>query len=168
MPDDTERQRILAEADRAVREGEVRNHASLGPPLVIIALAGFVTLPALSRFTGPGMRRWLIIAYGITAVGGILLTLFGGSFATGNVRARAERAIGWLAEHPNGPEDERRRMAVTAILDAFYSGGPWTLHTYEFDAARERLGAALPYVMEVEEVLVAESRAYRVFTTAPA
>jgi hypothetical protein len=78
---------------------------------------------------------------------------------------QADAAVAWLAEHgAAGDPEQKRRQAVTLLFHAFCSDGASTSHTIDFEAARARLGDALPYVMSVERALRIDLKVYPVFT----
>jgi len=123
----------------------------------------------------PAVLRALHVTL-LVAVGAVLLGTFAVIFAWGVFRgmtgkakgfnavaARAAEALGRLSTHPDDRGPEARRAAVALIHCAFFSNGPSLETTFEFDPARERLGSTLPFVMDVEKVLL-EAGAYPVFT----
>jgi hypothetical protein len=143
--------------------------SSVGCAVAILALAVAVVVPALLRALGvtlpAGAGGIILGTLGVAFAWGVFKGLTGRSKGFNSVAERAAEALGRLTTHPGDRGPEARRAAVALIQCAFYSGGPSTVATFDFAAARDRLGPALPWVVEVETVLVAESLTYPVFTT---
>ena len=161
-----ERAAIVREYKRVAAEPGPANYSPAGCLLLVLSLLGFVFTPSVLRMTDlPVPGGALLVGWGILALVGIMLSMFGGSLSTSRVGYRAQENLRWLSEHPaGGRSEERRREAVSLLVHAYHSGGPWTVTTYEFDEARRTLGEALPYVMAVERVLREELDIYAVFT----
>ena len=91
--------------------------------------------------------------------GGLLVWLFSrGRY--GRYVQRAEAARDLLAA---GGAD--LKQAVSLLFHAYCSDGPSLSQTLKVEETRQKLGAALPYVIEVEEALKAELKIYALFTS---
>ena len=164
-----ERLAVLAAFD-GLAPCQCRDYRWLGMPLIVLTLAALILLPPALGWLGirlPTAGRGLLLgAGGVLTLAGILLTLMGGMWAEGEFADRIEQALHTL--HPAAADtvapEARLLAAVTVIACSHYSGGPWTRATFDPQQVGSRLGAALPYVQQVETILVGEGRAYPVFT----
>lgn len=166
--------RPLADADRAT----IRKHfdgvakrpaesdiSSYGCLASIIGLALLALAPKVLPGLSPALRTTLLVFGGLLVLGGMA---FRAAAPAQRVRAagqRAKRAIDWAADH--NPDEDRDRWLgeiVSALTDAFYSGGPWTVHTFDFAGARKRLARHMPTVIAIETLLRLERSIYPVFT----
>jgi hypothetical protein len=142
--------------------------SQVGCVVAIGTVALAVLLPAVLRAVGvalpAGTGGIVLGTLGVVFAWGVFKSLTGRSKGFNAVANRAAEALGRLTTHPDDRGPEARRAAVTLIQCAHFSSGPTTQATFDFAAARERLGPALPFVQEVEAVLVTESLAYPVFT----
>jgi hypothetical protein len=142
--------------------------SQLGCAVAIIAAALAAGLPPLLRFLGvalpPGAGGVVLGSFGIVFAWGIFRGLTGRAKGFNAVAGRAAEALGYLTTHPEDRSPAARRAAVALLQCAFFSSGPSTASTFEIAAARERLGPALPFVLDVERVLVEGVTAYPVFS----
>lgn len=147
--------------DRVAARPHAPDLAPIGCLAWMIALALLVVAPRL-----PGLLSTLLLAAaGLLAVGGLALRFFGAGRRTRQAGERARSAIEHLATREFSADREAwLEQAAVALCDAFYSGGPYTLHTYDFDAARTRLGDALPRMLAVETHVRLHRDIYPVFT----
>lgn len=168
----------LSDADRAAILEDWKVEAArpvppdtsqIGCVVAILAVAAAAGLPPLLRALGvtlsAGAGAVLLGTFGVVFAWGVLRGVTGRSKSSKVVGDRAAEALGRLTTHPDDRGPEARRAAVALIANAFLSNGPSTVAVFDFAAARERLGAALPFVIEVEQVLLQESRTYPVFTS---
>lgn len=143
--------------------------SQVGCVVAIIAVALAVGVPAVLRplhvALPAGTGGIVLGTLAVVFAWGVFRSLTGRSKGYNAVANRAAEALGRLTTHPEDRGPEARHAAVTLIQCAHFSSGPSTQATFDFAAARERLGPALPFVLEIESVLVAESLAYPVFTT---
>jgi hypothetical protein len=164
-----EREALVEEWNRVAAEPGPPDRRSIGCMTVVIVIILAIGFPPLMRWLGievPGpVRTGAAILMLVLLIAGVVVGLFFGSGRFGHAYGRADAAVEWLAAHGEGGEaDERRRQAVTLLYHAYCVDGPSTTGTIDFAKARERLGAALPYVMEVERCLAVDAKIYRVFT----
>jgi hypothetical protein len=143
--------------------------SQVGCVVAIGAVALAVLLPAVLRALGvalpAGTGGIVLGTLAVVFAWGVFKGLTGRAKGFNAVANRAAEALGRLTTHPDDRGPDARRAAVTLIQCAHFSSGPSTQATFDFAAARERLGPALSFVQEIESVLVAESLAYPVFTT---
>lgn len=149
----------FAEDDPSAKPGV--DYSPFGVMLVVLSLVIFGGMSALLPAT---LRPWLGGAAGIGVFLGILLSMFGSAFVAAGPYGATEAAASILTARPAADSARRLQAAVALVKNAYYSGGPWTRATFEFDEMGQRLGASLPLVEAVERVLVQEAGVYRVFT----
>lgn len=141
--------------------------ADLGPVgcvLWLLALVVFIVAPRLPA----ALKVPLMVVALALVVGGFVMRSFGLPRRSSQAGARATAAIERLATLDyERDRAEWLEKAAVALCDAFYSGGPYMVHTYDFDSAKKRLGAALPRMIEFETLVLAERRGYPVFTAPP-
>ena len=144
-----------------------RNHAGLG---CVMALPGFVILlvfPVVARkfAVGGGLATPILVVGGLLLVVGLVLWFTAGGLVRGHAIAAAEAALRTLEA---GDEDGEVLLRASTLLltHAYATHGPATAETFDFEAARPRLGARLDLVLAVEALLVAEEAIYPVFTVA--
>jgi hypothetical protein len=113
---------------------------------------------------GQSMRIGATVVLALAFVAGLVMAFLGsGRFARDS--ARAQEALAWLAAHGEDADPaERRRQTVSLLLHAYCVDGPSTTTTFEFGAARERLGESLAYVLAAERALRVDHQIYPVFT----
>ena len=145
-----------------------RNLSPVGGLVFAFSVALFFALSVLTRrWELPILVRsaiYFLLAAGL--VGGLGLIFFGGN-GQSRARRRAEAALGHLATRFNESTATENQGAVVRLLaSAYFSGGPWMVTTIDVGGAKERLESAgvLPWVIEVERVLVAEKRSQPLFT----
>ena len=160
--DRDERAAIVAEYDRLARQPVPPNKSSAGCSLMLLAVVFLIIAPRLVRALPHAPVLVLVIALVILLAGVVFFIFPGGGYA--RAAHSAQEALAFLATGYPGTPEERRNAAVAAVWYAFFSDGPSTTTTYDFDAARTQIGNALPYVQAVERVLVEERKAYTVFT----
>ena len=105
---------------------------------------------------------------GIAIAFGLLAAFFLGSGRFAHDAARANGSIDWLAANPDTTDwAARRRHAVTLLyFSVTTDDGPSTSGTFDPDEARKRLGAHLPYVLAIGDMLAGENAQWRVFSKA--
>jgi len=166
--DAAERETIIAvwRAEAAIPVPPDRSRIGCVAALLAIALAG--ALPPAIRtlgYTLPAGTSGIVLGtFAVIFAWGVFTGITGRSKRFNAVANRAAEALGRLTTHPADRGPEALRAAVTLIQCAFFSSGPTTVTTLDVAAARERLGPALPFVLEVERVLVDASLTYPVFT----
>lgn len=158
---------IVAEYDRLSEEPPRPNYTPVGCVMVLLGLAVFVLVPKLL----PGLARAGVLAVLVAVIvlvgAGILVYVFGGGGGYSRAVLRVEAALELLSQRYGfATASERRNAAVAILHDAIYADGPGATSTFDFAKARATLGAALPYVQQVEQVLLAERHIYPVFTRA--
>jgi hypothetical protein len=150
-----------------------RDWTPVGCAALVLAAAGAGLLPTLARVLGERFGALLVPLLIALAVVGVALWLLGRTIGLAPVHRRVEAAATALAaEAPRlaegaAPTEPALRAAVALLRDAHHAPGPYTAETFDARAMAERLGAALPLVIAVEAVLLAEQRIYRVFTAEP-
>jgi hypothetical protein len=159
-----ERAAVLAEYDRLAAEPVKPNYSSSGCGLMVLATVLFVVVPKLM----PGMPRWGVIATLVFVIAlilaGIVVYVFGGG-GYARTKQRIDAALAVLSSRFGmATAEEKRNAAVMLIYGAVYSDSPGMSSTFDFDAARAQLGRALPYVEQVERLLIAERQVYPIFT----
>lgn len=169
MLDTAERQAAVAEWKRLAAEPGPPSRTGVGCMTMLLALCVSLGGPLVLRWLGVELPRLLKIAAAVILAllffGGAAFALFLGSGRFSRDSWRAEEAIRWFEAHgAEGDPVTRRNMVVSLLYHAYSSDGPSTSTTFNFEQARSRLGAALPYVMEVERALAVDLRIYRVFT----
>lgn len=170
--DATERLALIAEWKRQATEPLPPNLSQVGCLAMLVAVVLFIAIPPLTRALKltlpPIVSAALVVVTVALLLGGLVMSQFGGTRGRQKVWNQSEAALAWLATHGAGGEpDGRRRAAVTVLLRAYHSDGPTTSAMLDVEAARTRLGAALPYVMDVERALIEELKIYAVFTGEP-
>lgn len=167
--DAPERLALIAEWKRQAAEPLPPNLSQAGCLAMLAAVVLFAAIPPLTRALKvtlpPAASAALIVLVVVLLLGGLVMSQFGGTRGRQKVWNQSEAALTWLAAHgAGGAADQRRRAAVTVLLRAYHSDGPTTSAMLDVEAARTRLGAALPYVMDVERALIEELKIYPVFT----
>jgi len=167
--DSAERLALVAEWKRQQQEPPPRDRRTTGCATMVVALALALSGPTLLRLAGFELPRPLmLVAAAVLALVflvGTVLGLFAGSGLYAHDLQRAEQALAWLAANPDsGDAAMRRREVVALLLHAYCTDGPSTVNTIDFGKARERLGAALPWVIAAERALKTDLGIYAVFT----
>lgn len=161
-----EREAVLAEWRRLAAEPRPKPRQPWGCATFLIATLLFIVVRQTPM--APWLQTTLSWIVGIAIAFGLLAALFLGSGKFAHDAARANASIDWLAANPGTTNAvARRRHAVTLL---FYSvttdDGPTTSGTFDPDEARKRLGAHLPYVLAVGDVLAEENAFMRFFCQA--
>ena len=143
----------------------------VGCLVFLVALGLFVSLSVLTRrWALPGLVRSGLFLVIVTGLGsGVWVIFFGGGSGESRARASAMQALDHLCQaFPQSSAQENMAAAVRLLLNAHYSGGPWTMSTVDVDGAREQLERAgvLEWVQQIEGFLVSEQRIQPVFTLA--
>lgn len=167
--DTAERKALAAEWKRLQAEPPPRDRRATGCMTVVVAVALGALGPTLARLAGydppQPVKLGAAIALGLVFLIGVFFGLFAGSGRFAYDLQRAERALEWLAIHADkGSPEERRNQVVALLLHAYCTDGPSTVNTIDFGKSRERLGAALPYVLAAERALRTDISIYPVFT----
>ena len=132
---------------------------------VVLVVAGPYVLRRLGIALPPAFMMVAGAVLGLAILGGAFVGLFLVSSRYSHAYQRGNAAAAWLAENGAGGDPaERRKQAVTLLFHAYCSDGPSTSTTIDFEATRQRLGGALPYVISVERALRADLQIYPVFT----
>jgi len=163
-----DRAMALAEFDRilAARPAET-DLASYGCVGSFFGLVLLVALPNIARVTSVAPTTRLILMSGgiVLVVGGLVMRMLVPTKRVRDAGQRAKKAIDALATLEYSADPARWfREASVAMIDAFYSGGPWTVGTLDFAQAQKRLGPALPRVVAFETLLRLERSVFPVFT----
>ena len=138
--------------------------------LVFLAAAGaFLSLSVLTRrWELPAAVRTILFAVIVlTLIGGLAMIFLGGASGESRARAAATEALDHLATLSEASTPRQNLQAAVRLLwNANYSRGPWSVSTIDVDGARYRLGHAgvLPWILEIEQVLVGGQRVTPVFT----
>jgi hypothetical protein len=159
---------IVAEWKRITAEPPPFNPRPYGCLTVIAGLALFLLIPQLGFRLPPPWGTVLAAALGLAILAGAFVGVFVGSGVHGRAAQRAEAALAALTADPAPDDAARLRHAVGLIAHAVVSDGPTTANTIDLEAARQRLGANLDYVLAVEGVLAAEIGPIHVFGKAGA
>jgi hypothetical protein len=162
----TERLAAIAEWHRLAAERGPPERKPVGCLVMIVAVVAAIAAPPLLGWIGLQLsqdaRSLLLAVLCLAFLGGLLVWLFAqGKY--GRYVQGAEAALEALA---GGKADVKN--AVALIFYAYCSDGPSLSSTFKPEEARAKLGAALPYVIEVEQALLSELKIYPVFTSAPA
>lgn len=163
-----QRAAIVAEWRRIVAEPPPFNPRPYGCLTVIAAIVLFVLLPQIGNKLPPPWGTVLLVVLGLALAGGLFVGVFLGSGVYGRASLRAAAALDALTSGTVFDEDARLRHAVGLIAHAVVSDGPTTSNAIDIDAAKQRLGAQLDYVLAVEAVLAQEIGALPVFSDAVA
>jgi len=161
-----DRQALVAEWNRLSGEPPPPDRRSVGCMMVVLAIAGFIATPfVVGLLGGKAVPRAMLWIWGAVLLAGAFMSLVLTSSLYSRYAARAREAIDWLAANGEGGDPvARRNMAVSLLFHAYCSDGPSTSTTFDFEEAKPRIAAALPYVMEVERCLAIDLKIYRVFT----
>jgi hypothetical protein len=151
-----QRAAIIAEWRRITAEPPPFNPRPYGCLTVIAGIVLFLLIPQLGFRLPPPWGTVLAAALGLAILAGALVGVFVGSGVHGRAAQRAETALASLTADPAPDDLARLRHAVSLIAHAVVSDGPTTANTIDLEAARQRLGAHLEYVLAVEGVLAAE------------
>ena len=164
--DTTERFALLEEWDRRKAAWKPNDLEGAG---CLMMLAGEVLLIATPKLIGV-LKLSLPKGAGIALLA-LYVVLIVGGFIVKQVRILkeapadiAERAVAALTT--TGVDDEtRRRETVALLFHAVDQRGMRIDRVYDPAVIAPRLGPAMDYVLAAEEVLVAEKKCGRVFTT---
>ena len=158
--DEAERARIVEAYDREIQNTLPTDYSPVARAVAILLVLIAILLPYI-----PGAKHLprLPALIALIAVAAIAWFIGKINLAESEALSRAENAIARL-KNDGLSEDERRQFAVSVIVYAYFSGGPYMRTLVPAEGLRERLGGSAPYVEAVEEVLVAERKAYRVLT----
>lgn len=142
-----------------------RDFGGAGCAISVLALALLLAFPALGRklAVGAGAATSVLVAGGVLLIVGIVLRLTAGGFVRGHAIAAAEAALRAL-EVGEGEREAQLRAATLLLCHAFATYGATTTGSFDFDAARARLGARIELVRAVELRLLEEKAIYPVFT----
>lgn len=157
---------IVREALEEIRASPgPRDRTSLG---CVVALPGFAILlvfPLAGRMlaVGSGVGTVVIGIGVVLLVVGLAIWFSAGGFVRGHSTAAAEAALRRL----EGGERDREvllRAATLLLVHAHVGYGPTTTQSFDFQAARSRLGERIALVIAVERSLLEEDAIYPVFT----
>jgi hypothetical protein len=168
--DAAEREAVLARFDVVAKEPRAANQKPVG--CLIFALAGifFLSFPKILHWlrlpphteTAVG-RGATIFLLAVTLLG--LRYYFFGDKGFAQAYRRASTALEWFTKYSERADPVQQREYVVDLLSfATSSGGPSLNSTYDVDKARQALGSCLPYAEAVERLLIAERKAWPVFT----
>jgi len=125
--------------------GQVGCLAAIAGVLVLVVWPPVVeALPLLSFFT-PFMMLFAVLG----VVGGPVFLMFGGQSGRNAARAAIEASLR-VFEDANADRDELLRAAAVLLERAYISEGPSTELIMDVAEARDRVGAGLGLVLEVE------------------
>jgi len=157
--DAAERDAVLADWKAEAAVPVPPDTSQIGFVVAGLAVVTAIALPRVLRVLAitlpPGAGGAVLGTFGVVFAWGVFRGLTGKSKGFNAVALRAAEALGRLTTHPEDRGTKARRAAVTLIHCAFFSNGPSTASTLDIAAARTRLGPALPFVLEVEQVLIA-------------
>ena len=163
-----DRAAIVAEVDRINALPPGVNTSSPGCAMLIVAVVLFLSVPPMLRKLGV-QARGVGIAFLVVEVFLVLLGMVwyfrgsGGAYA--KTVMRAEEAIQAIQSTFAAGRGRECGEAVARLLaSSSYSDGPGISSTFKIEQAREQIGTAMPFVIEVEKFLVAEKKADPVFT----
>jgi hypothetical protein len=161
-----EREAVLAEWRRLAAEPRPKARPPWGCATFLLATLCLIVVRQTPM--PPWLQTTATWILGFLIALGFLAAFFLGSGKFAHDAARANGSIDWLAAHPHTTDwAARRRHAVTLIFFSVTTDdGPSTSGTFDPDEARKRLGAHLPYVMAVGDVLAEENAQWRVFSKA--
>ena len=151
--DAQERAAIVAAYRRRAADWKPRSPQPHGCLTLIVAVLLFLVSGPLVQ--GAGWPGWVATVLAVVAV----LAGIAGFFVMGarvvpeSPEQRAESAIVALGVGTPLDGATRREHAVALLFHAYDIQGPTMRSTFDFEAARTRLGAALPYLLAVEQVL---------------
>ena len=159
-----DRAAALEEVARIHSEPAAVNTSSAGCGMFLMAFILFVAAPFVVRHA-----LWLRIPFYVLEGALVLLGVYwyfrGSGGAYSKAAMSAEQAIETMRiTWPPEAKSECARAAARLLAVAYYSDGPSTATTFNFEAARQQLGPALPFVVSVEQFLIAEGKASPVFT----
>lgn len=159
--DEAERARIVEAYDRELANKLPTDYSPVARAAAVLLVVVAVLLPKI-----PGAQRLPRLPTVIALIAAAAIAWFLGkiNLAESEALTRAERAIAQLAQGQTLLENERLQCAVAVIVYAYFSGGPYMRTLVDPETLRGRLGDSASYVEKVEEVLVAERKAYRVLT----
>ena len=161
---------IVAAYRQRMADWQPRSLQAQGCLTLIVAVLLFGASGALVRAAGwPG---WVeVVLSGVAVLAGIIgFFVMGARVVQESPEKRTEQAIIALGSGTPLDDATRRGHAVALLFHAFDVHGPTMRSSFDFEAARTRLGAALPYVLAVERVLDEAGLvgAYTVFLPRPA
>lgn len=133
--------------------------APVGCLMMTAAVTVTIGLVMLSKLGGFVPPAWFYALAGVLLAGGAMIFLIFRRRAGAFVVQRAEDALARLAGGERSVE-----AAVTLLASAGHSAGPVRLPAIDVQSVAHRLGEALPFVEQVERVLIAAGRIYPVFT----
>lgn len=165
-----DRAAIVAEVDRTNAIPAGVNTSSPGCVMLIVAVVLFLSVPPMLRKLGvQAMTRGVGIAFLVVEAFLLLLGLVwyfrgsGGAYA--KTVMRAESAIETIKSAFAAGHGRECGEAVARLLaSSSYSDGPGISSTFKVEQAREQIGAAMPFVIDVEKFLVSEHKVDPVFT----
>jgi hypothetical protein len=161
-----EREAILAEWRRLAAEPRPKPRPPWGCATFLLAALLFMIVRQTPM--APWLQTTASWILGILIAFGLLAAFFLGSGKFAHDAGRANASIDWLAANPDTTDRAaRRRHAVTLLFFSVTTDdGPTSAGTFDPDEARKRLGAHLPYVLAVGDVLAEENAQWRVFSKA--
>lgn len=133
--------------------------APVGCLMMTAAVTVTISLVMLSRLGGFVPPAWFYGLAGALLLGGAMIFLIFRRRAAAFIVRRAEEALARLAGGERSVE-----AAVSLLAAAGNSAGPVRLPAIDVQSVAHRLGEALPFVLQVERVLIAAGRIYPVFT----
>ena len=161
---------IVAEADRVHALPPGVNTSSMGCAVWIFAVVLFVVWPTVSRhISAATVLRVLTYCFFGVEIFLVLLGVYwyfrgsGGAYARAAITAR--EAIETIqTTFQLGKGRECGEAAARLLAGAYYSDSPGMSTTFDFTAARQQLGPALPFVISVEKFLIWKNKSDPVFT----
>jgi len=167
---------LLSDFDRrvvreAVEDLETARDAGAGPRVGwALGAVGLVVIVGWWRFGGAVPAAQFVSPFVwlgglLCALGGAVLALTGGAGGRRAAQAAVEAALRRL-EDPASDRETVVRAAVLLLWHGSWREGTTTSPTFEAGPARERIGAVMPIVEEVERALVGRNLVASIFTLA--
>ncbi|MBT6694725.1 MAG: hypothetical protein HOB12_03615 [Gemmatimonadales bacterium] len=140
---------------------------SVGCVVAIIAIIVLVFMPVSVRFTTVAPSTIGLIGLGVAAVVviGTLIGIFGGGTVRSGRAADVEKAVQVLVDGFPGADLATLTRAAVRVLDqSTTSAGPSTLPTFDAKEVAADLGDVLPFVVDVERILLERDAVHPCFT----
>ena len=157
--DAAEREAIAADWRRVSAAWKPRDFQGIGCLMLLVAAVLVLAVPKFAAHLPAGVGP---AAAGIGVLCGVAgFILMGSRQLQGSPVEIVNAAADALA---SGSTEKRRENAVTVLFHKYDYRGPTMSSNYDTAAIAQRLGAALPWVESVEQVLVEDLKIHSVFT----
>lgn len=146
-----------------------RDNYATGCLMALAGLAVLLVLPAVGKqiTIASGIATAGLIIGGVLLVVGVVVWQTAGGFVRGTYSAAAEAALlqleSWTPEE--GDREVALRAATLLLTHAVATYGPTSTDSFEYEEGERRIGAMMPLVMAVQDVLVEEGASYAIFGT---